>query len=427
MPDPITEREKTIASVFYHPRTGFGSIENTLVEARKADPHITRANVRTFIAKQEIRQRRKPLKVNSFVADLPRQEFQVDLLDMGQRATPRYGLTAIDIFTKKGACIPIADKNANTTAEAMEKVFSELGYPSSVMSDEGAEFDGRFAEVLKREAVEQLKSRTGGRFVERFIRTLKKPLYERRRTLGGAWTQYVQDVVDKCNDSVQSSTKYKPDALAEDEYDFPKQEHAYQNQLAKAKFPVKHSTIEVGDHVKIRVKPAGYTDYKETFNSWSNEVYTVETIDKGAQDGQDRFHLTGYRRPLLRFELLKVADVQRYKNGELVSALDEVKHPRPSPVASAAPPVFRPGTRSTPGRQVHVPTPGGSSSSSGPAGAAALIPGPLPRPGPHAIRVATPMLPRRTMTRSQSALQAAAAAPIVPTPRRPVTRSQTRI
>ena len=99
--------------------------------------------------------------------------------------------------------------------------------------------------------------------------------------------------------------KYKPDALAEDEYDFPKQEHAYQNQLAKAKFPVKHSTIEVGDHVKIRVKPAGYGDYKETFNSWSNEVYTVERIDKGAQDGQDRFHLTGYRRPLLRFELLK--------------------------------------------------------------------------------------------------------------------------
>ena len=166
---------------------------------------------------------------------------------------------------------------------------------------------------------------------------------------------------------------------------------------------------------------------KRLFDSWSNEVYTVESIDLGAQDGQDRFHLTGYRRPLLRFELLKVADVQRYKNGELLSALDEVKHPRPSPVASAAPPVFRPGTRSTPGRQVHVPTPGGSSSRNGPAGAAALIPGPLPHPGPHAIRVTTPMLPRRIMTRSQSALQAAAAAPIVPAPRRPVTRSQTRI
>ena len=320
----MNTKDKTLADVFYDRRTGFSSIEHTFVAAHRIDPTITRTDVRAFIAKQEIRQRRKPLKVNSFVADLPRQEFQVDLLDMGERAKPRYGFVAFDIFTKNGACVPIPDKNADTTAEAIEKVFSELGFPSAIMSDEGGEFGGKFTEILKEEQISHLKSRTGGRFVERFIRTLKKPIYERRQAHGGNWTQYVQDVVDQYNDSVHSATKYSPDHLAEHEYDFPLQENAYQNQLKKAKFPVKHSTIQVGDHVKIRIKPKAF--YKETFSSWSTEVYTVERIDRGAEDGQDRYHLTGYRRPLLRFELLKIEDVQRYKNGEATSVLNEVRH-----------------------------------------------------------------------------------------------------
>ena len=52
--------------------------------------------------------------------------------------------------------------------------------------------------------------------------------------------------------------------------------------------------------------------------------------------------MTGYRRQLLRFEIKKVADVQRY-NGELRSVLHEVKHgavveEAPPPVAQQAAP-----------------------------------------------------------------------------------------
>ena len=96
--------------------------------------------------------------------------------------------------------------------------------------------------------------------------------------------------------------------------------HAWQ--MRHAKFPVTHDTIGVGDHVKIRITPTAF--YKETFNSWSPELYTVERIDADAPQGK-LYHLTGYRRALLRFELKKVADVQRY-NGELHSVLNEVIH-----------------------------------------------------------------------------------------------------
>jgi len=258
MPDPITEREKTLASVFYHPKSGFGSVEHIYQSARKLDATINRDHVREFLAKQEVRQRGKPHKVNSFVADFPRQEFQVDLLDMGAKAIPRYGFVAVDIFTKKGVCIPIRSKLAKDTAVALRTTWEELGYPSSIMCDEGGEFQGEFAAECKKQDVEIVRSRTGGRFVERFIRTLKKPLFERVNSLGGNWKQYVRDVVDNYNDAVHSSIDDKPSHVADHEYDFPIIEHAYETMSKKAKFPTKHSDIGVGDHVKIRVKQGGF-------------------------------------------------------------------------------------------------------------------------------------------------------------------------
>ena len=103
MGDPITEREKTLAAVLYHPYTGFGSVELTFSKAHLNHPTIETEHVRAFLAKRKIRHRRKPLKVNSFVPDFPKQELQVDLLGMGENAIPHHGLIAIDIFTEKGA------------------------------------------------------------------------------------------------------------------------------------------------------------------------------------------------------------------------------------------------------------------------------------------------------------------------------------
>jgi hypothetical protein len=84
-----------------------------------------------------------PLKVSSYVPMPPRQEFQPDLLEFGKLAKPRYGFCCIDIFTKKGACAPIKKKTSELTAEAMMKCFTELGYPTSVMRDEGGSFRER--------------------------------------------------------------------------------------------------------------------------------------------------------------------------------------------------------------------------------------------------------------------------------------------
>jgi hypothetical protein len=97
------ERDRVIAEVFYNKREGFGSLQATYASARRVDPRITKQDVRRFLMNQEVRQRRKPIKVNSYVPDLPREQFQVDLMDMGVRAVPRYGCGHGHLH-KEGVC-----------------------------------------------------------------------------------------------------------------------------------------------------------------------------------------------------------------------------------------------------------------------------------------------------------------------------------
>lgn len=335
---PLSPREQSIADVYYHPRHGFGSIEHTHRLVSAVNPTVTRAEVRTFLKNQEIRQRKKPIGGNSYVPDYVRQQYQIDLADFGERAMPRYGFVAIDILSKKAACIPLLNKTPKGTAAALQTVFDELGYPVSVMVDEGGEFFADFAKLCENSNVQIIRSRTGARFAERFIRTLKLALSNRTLALGGRWSQYVQPVIDYYNESIHSATRMKPDTLhASDAEGYTLTEMAHARLQAKAKFPVLREAIQVGDRVKIRMKQPS-AGYKETFNSWSSDVYTVARIEQNPAAGTE-YVLTGYRRPLLRYEMLKIDDVQRPVNGQVRSMLQQRSYPRPEPppVDPAAP------------------------------------------------------------------------------------------
>ena len=56
----INAKDRLLAEIFYHPQTGFGGVEQTYTAARLRDHTINRTEVRAFLAKQELRQRRKP-------------------------------------------------------------------------------------------------------------------------------------------------------------------------------------------------------------------------------------------------------------------------------------------------------------------------------------------------------------------------------
>jgi hypothetical protein len=259
---------------------------------------------------------------------------------------------------------------------------------------------------------------------------------------GGRWTDYVEDVVNKYNNSVHNSTDFKPSILGapENEYNWLMQKRAYNNQMRKAQWPNRRETLKVGDRVKLRIKPKGLGSYKETNNSWSKEVYPVSEVEAFQNEGT-LYHLQNYRRPLLRYELLKIDDVQNHVAGELRSVLKDVQRPKPPPnfsepnapkLPKPSAPVNRPRTRST-SNAVHIPSAGGSSGSREPAMPPPAMSSPLsPEPVPAAVR--TPITPndaraalviRRPTTQSRPLIAPAAARETFIT-RRPVTRSQTR-
>ena len=91
-------RRRTIKAVYEDPRTGFGSIAQTLQQAQVRDPSVSRGEVKAFLDGLRVNQDRPQRGYNSFVPLEPMNQLQVDLADMkafGGKPYP-FMLVAID-------------------------------------------------------------------------------------------------------------------------------------------------------------------------------------------------------------------------------------------------------------------------------------------------------------------------------------------
>ena len=76
------EASPIIKRIYEDPRNGFGSIADTLRQARQQDPAITRSDVVQFMETVKTREDRPQRGYNSFVPTEPMHQLQVDLADM---------------------------------------------------------------------------------------------------------------------------------------------------------------------------------------------------------------------------------------------------------------------------------------------------------------------------------------------------------
>ena len=296
-------KEDVLQRVFYDLKHGFGSQSDTLKKARRIDPTITAADVKDFVGKQAIRQRKRAPRYNSFVAFEPRQEFQMDLMDFGAQTAPRYGLVSVDIFSKKLCVVAIRDKTSELVAKGLDEVISKTGMPTDLMVDSGGEFSGAFATRVHWYGINLIVSRSPARFVERAIGTLKRMLFERTNTLGVQWHKVVGTVVERYNETKHSITKVAPDDAAEGH----ETEQIRERMASKATHNMKYVSIAAGDSVKIHIKPGKFAEYKSTFSRWSARVYVVSAVVwLGAQIA---YKVDGMPNAILRHDLLKVAGV----------------------------------------------------------------------------------------------------------------------
>ena len=103
----MSEKDEVIKNIYYD-RAGYQSFQKTYEEAKKKDNTITIENVRSWF-NENVEVKSKPRGYNSYIADEPYFEYQIDLAfwksDEGDPS-----LVTIDIFTKFATCIPIASE-----------------------------------------------------------------------------------------------------------------------------------------------------------------------------------------------------------------------------------------------------------------------------------------------------------------------------
>ena len=81
----------------------------------------------------------KPKSYNSFVSPGANFEYEIDIMDIGAKgatSNTRYGLVAIDNFTKVAEVVAIKNRTPESMIEGIKQIIESMGKPKQLYSDE---------------------------------------------------------------------------------------------------------------------------------------------------------------------------------------------------------------------------------------------------------------------------------------------------
>ena len=164
--------------------SNFGTAYETYKEAVKKDASIRLQDVKDYLSKRDdIQVKYKPKSYNSFVSPGANFEYEIDIMDIEAKnstSDTRYGLVAIDNFTKIAEVIPIKNRTPESIIAGLKKIIAEMGKPKQLYSDEESSVkSAKMVEFLNRTEIKSVQTSTHAHTVERFIRTFKDNLYRR--------------------------------------------------------------------------------------------------------------------------------------------------------------------------------------------------------------------------------------------------------
>ena len=127
--------EELLMNLFYDMEEGFLPAQKLYKKAKQVRQGITLQEVQAWYKKQERQQKKGYKFYNSYVANAPLDEFQIDIADfsyLGPEPAHRYLFVCINIFSKYAHAIPLKTKTADETSHALEKVLDKLGAPKEI-------------------------------------------------------------------------------------------------------------------------------------------------------------------------------------------------------------------------------------------------------------------------------------------------------
>ena len=181
----------------------------------------------------------------------------------------------------------------------MEEILNKIGVPKQIYSDQEGSFNSpEFIRLINKHHIKHIMVLGKAHTVERFNRTLKEKITERLEVLGGdpdAWTEYLDEVLNKYNATEQSTIKMSPHEARQSK----NEEMVRFNIWNKAKTDRKYPTLSVGDEVRVQLRKDNKT--KGYHPKYSDSVFKV-TYKKGNEYLVNNNRHKVYQ----RFELLKV-------------------------------------------------------------------------------------------------------------------------
>ena len=297
----MDEKTKIIEKVYFDP-AGYGSIAETLKDAKKYDKSITYEDVKKWKAKQDFGQKAKPRGMNSFIADKPHEEYQMDLLFFSDEPVAvKTALLMVDIFSKYTQIYPIKTKNIPDVLIGVKECLKKMkGKPKTIYSDNEAAFTSyEVQEYFKDEGIRHLTTLGHAPVAERQIRTMKDMIYKRIDHTKLNWYEVLYQVLLTYNNKmVHNVTKLTPsEAMKPSNTDLVKF-----NLELKQRTSRKHPNIAIGDTVRV-FKKKDKLD-KERISNWSTEKYKVTDIQESM--GQKFYKLEGRDKVVMRNELLLI-------------------------------------------------------------------------------------------------------------------------
>lgn len=223
---PLKARQIVLSTAHDGLLSGHCGVRKTLIRVQNRFwwPGVTR-DVRQFIQTCDTCQKVFP---KGRVPDIPlsqmpmiEQPFQRVAIDIVGPITPmsaekhRYILTVIDVSTRFPEAIPMKSIDSVSVAEALFSVFSRLGFPAELLSDNGSQFTSdMFKEFLRLLQIKQIHSspyhaQSNG-LVERFHGTLKPMLKKTVQNHPQLWHRYLPALLFACREMVNDSTGFSP-------------------------------------------------------------------------------------------------------------------------------------------------------------------------------------------------------------------------
>jgi len=304
----LTDKEKIIKQIYENKETGYGSIKDTLRQAVKKDSTIKYDDVKKYLDKLPHRQTQFKYKgFNSFISPHALFEFEVDLIDLGtyieEKGGIRYGLVAIDNFTKYAWVQPMKEKNAKNLIEALDEIIYKMGHPKQIYTDiEGAMTNKEFISwITNTKKIKHITTATHAHTVERFNRTLKENIIKRLEADNKGreeWTSELYYVLNKYNNTEHSSISMSPNSAKKKSNEKVVLWNLWNNAKRNRVYP----ELSIGSEVRTVQKQDGKR--KGYDPKWSKIIYKVISIDGNTYTIDETN--PSKKKTFLRSELLKV-------------------------------------------------------------------------------------------------------------------------